>query len=130
MLKTLPFNEHVAEYEDWFEKYPLVFQSEVEAIRELLPAVKKNGGSLIVGFIEKNSTIGKYYEARKPQSVFYKDANFYTVERINNELKRAGFRDLTYSQTLFHNLDNINTLEPSMPGYGEGSFVIIKSIKR
>lgn len=38
MIKTLPFNEHVAEYEEWFENYPFVFQSEVEAIRELLPA--------------------------------------------------------------------------------------------
>ncbi|OQP63841.1 methyltransferase type 11 [Niastella vici] len=212
MLKTLPFNEHVAEYEDWFERYPFVFQSEVEAIRELLPfgktiygieialgtgkfsealgikegvepaanmrtlAIKwgievmdaeaealpykdnkydfvlmvfcvsyfddlhgafkeahrvlKNGGSLILGFIEKNSPIGKFYEARKPVSVFYKDANFYSVERILNELKRAGFRNLSFSQTLFHNLDDIKMLEPSMPGYGKGSFVIIKSNKK
>jgi hypothetical protein len=56
--------------------------------------------------------------------------NFYSAEKISNELKRAGFRDLTYAQTLFHDLDNIKTLEPPMQGYGEGSFVIIKSIKR
>src|SRR5687767_5053332 len=37
MIKALPINEHVAEYEEWFEKYPFVFQSEVEAIRDLLP---------------------------------------------------------------------------------------------
>src|SRR5579872_7109242 len=37
MPKTLPFDEHVAEYEEWYSKYPLVFRSEVEAIRELLP---------------------------------------------------------------------------------------------
>ena len=38
MIHTLPFNDHVAEYEEWFEKYHFVFQSEVEAIRDLLPS--------------------------------------------------------------------------------------------
>ncbi len=37
MLQTLPFNDHVAEYEDWYKKYPYVFRSEVAAIKELLP---------------------------------------------------------------------------------------------
>ncbi len=37
MTKTLPFDEHVAEYEEWFDKYNNVFLSEVAAIRELIP---------------------------------------------------------------------------------------------
>ncbi len=37
LSNTLIFNDHVAEYEEWFEKYPFVFQSEVEALRELIP---------------------------------------------------------------------------------------------
>jgi len=212
MLQTLPFDDHVAEYEEWYEKYPFVFQSEVEAIRELLPKgeniygievalgtgrfaealgikegvepsnnmrrlaiergvevrdatadalpykdnkfdfvlmafcisyfddlhaafkeasrVLKNGGLLIVGFIDKESPIGILYEARKPYSLFYKSANFYSVDKITNELKRAGFRDLSYSQTLFHNLDEIKETEQAKTGFGEGSFVIIKAKKR
>lgn len=211
MITTLPFNEHVAEYGAWFEKYPFVFQSEVKAIRDLLPAgdkirgmevalgtgrlskelgikegiepapnmrakalkmgidvlsakaenlpykdlqfdfvlmafcisyfedlsaafseanrVIKTGGSLIVGFIDKDSIIGKYYEQRKPESVFYKQANFYSPKRITAELKKAGFRNLEFSQTLFHALDEIKDFEPAKPGYGEGSFVLIKAIK-
>lgn len=211
MIKTLPFNEHVAEYEEWYRKYPFVFQSEVEAIRELLPAgnniygievalgtgrfakelgikegiepspnmralalkkgidvlsaeaehlpykdmrfdfvlmafcisyfddlpaafkearrVLKNGGSLIAGFIDKDSIIGKFYEQRKPDSVFYKQANFYSTKRIIAELKKLGFKKLQFSQTLFHALDDIKEFEPAKPGYGEGSFVLIKAIK-
>ncbi|MGE5106674.1 MAG: class I SAM-dependent methyltransferase [Sphingobacteriales bacterium] len=211
MIKTLPFNEHVAEYEEWFEKYPFVFQNEVEAIRDILPAgdniygievalgtgrfskalgikegiepspnmrelalkkgidvlmaeaenlpykdmhfdfvlmvfcisyfddlsaafkeakrVLKNGGALIVGFIDKDSAIGKYYEQRKPHSIFYKHANFYSVKRIISGFKQLGFKNLEFSQTLFHSLDDIKEFEPAKPGYGEGSFVLIKAIK-
>jgi len=211
MIRTLPFNEHVAEYEEWFEKYPYVFQSEVEAIRDLLPTgnnisgievalgtgrfskelgikegiepspkmralalkkgievmsaeaehlpykdmrfdfvlmafcisyfedlpaafreakrVLKSGGALIVGFIDKDSIIGKFYEQRKPKSVFYKQANFYSTKKIITELKKIGFKSLQYSQTLFNKLDEIKKIEPAKPGYGEGSFIIIKSIK-
>jgi ubiquinone/menaquinone biosynthesis C-methylase UbiE len=211
MIQTLPFNDHVAEYEEWFEKYPFVFQSEVEAIRDLLPVgdtirgmevalgtgkfakelgikegiepahnmralalkrgievmvgvaehlpyrdmqfdfvlmafcisyfenlaaslkeayrVLKNHGALIVGFIDKDSTIGKFYEQRKSHSIFYKNANFYTIKRIVSELKRTRFKNFQFSQTLFHPLDDIKEFEPSKPGFGEGSFVLIKAIK-
>jgi ubiquinone/menaquinone biosynthesis C-methylase UbiE len=211
MIKTLPFNEHVAEYEEWYGKYPFVFQSEVEAIRDLLPVgekiygievalgtgrfaselgikegvepspnmremalkrgidvldgeaeslpygdmrfdfvlmvfcisyfddlhaafreaqrVLKNGGSLIVGFIDKGSLIGKYYEKRKPESIFYKQANFYSTSRVVAELKKLKFKGLQFSQTLFHALDDIREFEPAKPGYGEGSFILVKAIK-
>lgn len=212
MSQTLAFDQHVAEYEEWFEKYPFVFQSELEAIRDILPAgdniygievamgtgrfaealgiregiepsanmrslatkrgievmdgkaeslpykdnkydfvlmtfcisyfddlheafkeayrVLKNGACLIVGFIDKESAIGRMYEARKPQSVFYRSANFYQVDRVAEELKKARFRDLTYTQTLFKGLDEIRSFEIAKPGYGEGSFVLIKAIKK
>jgi ubiquinone/menaquinone biosynthesis C-methylase UbiE len=91
--------------------------------------VLKNGGSLIIGFIDKDSIIGKAYERRKPFSVFYKQANFYTPDKVIEELKKQGFSNLQFSQTLFHELDQIKELEPAKPGYGEGSFVLIKAIK-
>ena len=31
---TSPFQYHVAEYEEWFEKYPYVFRSELAAIKK------------------------------------------------------------------------------------------------
>ena len=211
MIQTLPFNDHVAEYEEWFEKYPFVFQNEVEAIRDLLPVgdnirgievalgtgrfakelgikegiepahnmralalkrgievmageaeylpykdmqfdfvlmvfcisyfenlavafreahrVLKNDGALIVGFIDKDSSIGKFYEHRKPNSVFYKNANFYSVKRIISELNKIRFKNLQLSQTLFQLLDDIKEFEPAKPGFGEGSFVLVKAIK-
>lgn len=44
MITASPFNDHVEEYEAWFEKYPYVFRSEVAAITQLLPDGKKRKG--------------------------------------------------------------------------------------
>ncbi len=212
MKKHLPFDEHVAEYEAWFDANPLVFQSEVEALREMLPegdqlsgievglgtgrfsaaldikegvepsiamrqeAIKrgieimdghaeelpyadmrfdfvlmafciiyfeelqppfkeafrvlKKDGDLIVGFLDKNSPIGQEYEKKKTESIFYKHATFYSVDKVLHELKEAGFRYFHITQTLFNPITEIKEIEHTKPGYGEGSFVVIKASKK
>jgi hypothetical protein len=52
------------------------------------------------------------------------------MEEVVFNLKKAGFQDLSFSQTIFHNLDEIKKIEPIKEGYGEGSFVVIKAVKR
>jgi ubiquinone/menaquinone biosynthesis C-methylase UbiE len=91
--------------------------------------VLKQSGSLVIGFLDKTSKIGKEYEERRHNSTFYKTATFYTVDKIVSELKRAGFRNLKFCQTLFHNLNDIRQFEHAKPGYGEGSFVVIQAKK-
>lgn len=104
------------------------FDNLPQAFKEALRVLKK-GGCLIVGFIDKDSKIGEYYRDKKSSSIFYKDARFYSVSKIEKELKNAGFIDLQFSQTLFHDLDKIKTTEMPLPGYGKGSLVIIKANK-
>jgi len=212
MVQTLPFNDHVSEYEAWFEEYPFVFQSEVNALQEVMPKgdylrglevgtgtgkfahalgiteavepadnmrikainkgigvidaeaehlpfhdssfdyvlmafcisyfncihfafkeahrVLKPGGSLILGFLDKDSIIGNEYEAKRPSSTFYKEAIFYSPERIVTELKRSGYKNFVFYQTLFKALNDIKEVEIPKPGFGEGSFVVIRSIKK
>lgn len=91
--------------------------------------VLKNNGALIVGFIDKESLIGKYFEAHKSKYEFCTDGNLYTVDRILSELTNAGFHHYTLRQTLFGELDTINSIQPSLHGYGKGSFVVIKAHK-
>ena len=206
------FDENVSEYEDWFDRYPYVFQSEVEAVREMLPEgeslygieiglgtgqysaalnikegvepsdnmralarkrgldvmnavaeslpykdmhfdfavilfsisyfqdvaaafeeahrILKNHGCLIVGFLDKDSVIGKAYTLHKADSTFYRNANFYGVARMMEKLRMAGFRNFKISQTLFGDLESISTLQPSREGSGEGSFVVIRAEKK
>lgn len=211
MQKSLPFNEHVTEYEGWFEKYPYVFKTEVAAIKKIWPPGKnlvslevgsgtgrfaealgiscglepspnmdalaeergletirgvaeempyqsqqfdvvlmnfcisyfenlqrafaeayrvlKPGASVIVGFIDRNSRLGKYYESKRQKSVFYKEANYYGVREVEEKLQAAGFKDLQIFQTLFSDLDNTVSVEPLFPGHGQGSYILITAIK-
>ena len=212
MTQSLPFNDHVAEYEEWYEKHPYVFQSELMAIKEQLPtgqnlsgleiatgtghfaealgiseaiepadnmrllAVKrginvrdavaehlpyhdlsfdfvvmafcisyfeslrlafkealrvlKPEGQIIVGLLDKDSPIAKEYEQRRDKSVFYKQAIFYSPERVIKELKDSGFKNFLITQTLFNPIDEITELQLPKPGFGEGSFVVIKATKK
>lgn len=99
-----------------------------KAMKEAFRVVR-NGGSLIVGFIDRDSRIGKSYEERKATSIFYKDARFYTVAEVEKLLRWAGFDDLTIIQTLFNDLEKTNSVEPSKEGFGEGSYVLIRGVK-
>jgi ubiquinone/menaquinone biosynthesis C-methylase UbiE len=211
MLQIKPFDQHAEEYDQWFNEYPAVFQSEVAAIKmqllklgenvqgievglgsgrfskalglaegvepaanlremaikrgievmnataESLPyrdlhfdfvlyvtiqalsdvpsafqeahRVLKPGGSILVAFIEKDSTIGRAYQEKKGTSTFYKNATFYSLERVEKMLKSAGFKQLDHLQTLFGELDEIDALQPPKEGYGEGSFVVVRAVK-
>lgn len=92
--------------------------------------VLKKGGSLIVGVIDKDGALGRNYEEKKAESIFYKHATFYPMSRIISELKETGFNDLQFSQTLFKKLDEMEEMEAAKEGYGEGSFVVIKALKK
>jgi len=87
------------------------------------------GGILLIGFIDKESPVGKLYLEHQQESVFYRDATFYSVDEVVTEMIKTGFKNLKFSQTIFHHLDKIKKVESIKEGYGEGSFVVIKGSK-
>jgi len=84
---------------------------------------------LVIGFIDRESPIGRMYEEHKQESVFYRSATFYSVPELEKLLIDAGFEDISYTQTIFSSLDEISEVEPARPGWGEGSFVVIRTRK-
>lgn len=92
--------------------------------------VLKDGGSVLVGIIDRNQPIGQYYLERRPNSVFYKHARFYSTEAVTKMLKEAGFKDFEYTQTLFGELEEIDEPQAPQDGHGEGGFVVINATKR
>lgn len=211
MLQIEPFEKHTTEYEAWFDKYNIVYQTELLAIKnhlEQLPeniigievgigsgkyalplgikegvepsekmrelAIKrgldvmdgtaehlpykdlhfdfvlfvtichldnvnealkeayrvlKNDGSIIITFIDKNSSLGEEYEKKRNKSKFYKYARFYAVNDVLALLKVAKFKNPVITQTIFKNLDDIKEIEQPKEGFGEGAFVVIRANK-
>jgi len=88
---------------------------------EVFRVLRKNG-CIIVGFVDKNSSMGKKYLAKKNKSKFYNNAVFFSSEDVLNHLSKAGFNDFEIKQTILS--ENKNTLIEN--GFGNGSFVVIK----
>lgn len=209
MAKSTPFEEHPDQYENWFSHHDSAYESELNAVRELLPPsgsgveigvgsgrfaaplgiqhgvepseqmrriaeqrgitaisgvaeqlpyqkeifdfalmvttlcflddvdqsfrevrrILKPGGVFLIGFIARDSPLGKLYEQHKEENVFYRIATFYTVEEVVTALRSTGFTDSQFTQTIFRPLEEITTPEPVKPGYGDGSFVVIRAMK-
>lgn len=99
-----------------------------EAYRALMP-----DGSLVIGFIDRDSLLGQRYTAKKETgdiSGFYDRVRFLDPEEMADHLEDAGFSDLTFTQTLFSEPEGLRVAETPKPGYGRGSFVVVRGKKR
>ncbi len=92
--------------------------------------VLKRGGSIIVAFLDKEQTIAQQYEEQRYRSTFFENATYYSVENVTKTLKDAQFKDLEFNQTLFGELATIKKIQTPKEGYGEGSFVVVKAVKK
>jgi len=101
-----------------------IYQAFHEAHRVL-----RDKGFLILGFVDKDSPIGKEYLEHKDESIFYRDATFFGTQELFNILKESGFSVVETFQTVFGNLENITEVQPVIEGFGKGSFVVIKALK-
>ncbi|MBN1861152.1 MAG: peptidase C39 family protein [Candidatus Thermoplasmatota archaeon] len=91
--------------------------------------ILKSKGHIIIGMIDKNSSIGKSYESKKKKSKFYRYAHFYSVDQIIEQLRELKYHNIKTCQTLFTNPKTLIDIEPMKEGYGEGGFVVISAQK-
>jgi len=127
VAEALPFRD--SQFDSVLMVTTICFLDDVElALKEASRVIRPNG-SFVIGFIDRDSPLGRVYVNHRNESVFYKIARFYSVDEVVYHLKRAGFSDFGFSQTIFHNLKEIKDIEPVKEGYGEGSFVVIRAIK-
>jgi ubiquinone/menaquinone biosynthesis C-methylase UbiE len=84
------------------------------------------GGNIIIGMIDRNSPIGQRYLKHKHDSLFYKQATFYSVGEILKIMRQTGLYDFDFRQTIFQDISEITKNEVVKTGYGEGLFVVIR----
>ncbi len=97
-----------------------------KVLKESRRVLKKNG-KLIIGIIDKDNFLGKFYQKKK--GVFYKQANFFNVRELTDLIKTTGFSRFCYYQILFNFPNKINSVERPQKGFGKGGFVVINAKK-
>jgi SAM-dependent methyltransferase len=96
-----------------------------EVKRILIP-----GGNFIVGFVDRNSLLGKLYEKMKEQNKFYRYATFYSAVEVKKLLEENEFINIEIVQTVFGELSAIHKLQNFKVGYCEGGFVVVSALKK
>jgi len=89
--------------------------------------VLKNNGRIVLGIVDKNSFLGKFYQKKK--SIFYKQAKFFGIKDLSKMLVSSGFKKINYYQTVFDLLGNISSIQEPIRGHGKGGFVVISGQK-
>lgn len=125
--EKLPFDNNIFDFA--LMVTTICFVDDPEKSCQEAHRILKPDGSLIIGIVNKNSPLGQEYEKRRQSSRFYKNAKFFSVEDIIEILTETGFTNLRFYQTLFTHPDKLLASEPVMPGYGQGSFVVISGTK-
>lgn len=87
--------------------------------------VLKESGEIVVAIIDRNSFLGKFYQGK--ESIFYKEATFFSTSEISGLLKREGFNNLSVYQTLFNFPNKLEKPNKPKKGFKEGGFVAVKA---
>jgi len=104
----------------------LCFVDDAErAVREMY-RVLRPAGCAVIGFVDRESVLGRKYERRRASSVFYREARFYSAPEVYALLSGAGFVNMESRQTLFHHPSEMQEPDPVEEGIGRGSFVVMR----
>ncbi|MBN1408693.1 MAG: class I SAM-dependent methyltransferase [Calditrichaceae bacterium] len=126
--------EHLPFMDDFYDFALMVtticFVDDVQQSINEARRIIKAGAKLIIGLIDKNSPVGKIYRKHQQESVFYKDASFYSTDEIVGYMKKAGFQNFYFTQTIFTSPDKVGEAEQIKEGFGEGSFVVISAVNK
>ncbi|MEO1927715.1 MAG: class I SAM-dependent methyltransferase [Nautiliaceae bacterium] len=98
----------------------------LKAVRNCYNALK-NGGYLLIAFVDKNSPLGKTYEKNKHNSKFYAPANFFGKDDIINLMKKTGFKEFECKENLYG--DTLENLKFKINDCNGGAFKVIRGKK-
>ena len=96
----------------------------IQSFREVF-RVLKPGACIIIGFVDKESKLGRHYAEKREESKFYKEATFFSAQEVLKYLEETGFRPAGIKQTLISGISP----ETILDGFGQGAFVVIKGVK-
>jgi SAM-dependent methyltransferase len=103
------------------------FVDDVDATLREARRILRPDGQLLIGYIDKESRIGRQYQQMKDENPFYRDATFVATDDLLDALESAGFGAFETVQTIFELPDEMTAVNSVRPGHGDGSFVAIRA---
>lgn len=125
VAEALPFADGSFDYA--LSVTTICFVDDAPTMLEEAYRVLKPGGTLVIGFIDRASDLGKIYLAQQAENIFYREASFFSAPEVERLLCNSGFVEPAWVQTLSKPLKEIREVEPLQPGYGQGGFVAVAS---
>jgi ubiquinone/menaquinone biosynthesis C-methylase UbiE len=111
VAENIPFKDESFDYV--LMTTTLCFLKEpIKGLSEIKRVLKPNG-TLIIGMVDRDSPLGKFYESKKEKSRFYKNAKFYSLNEVLNWLEELKYKNIKYNRVKLNKNDD------------KGSFVVI-----
>ncbi len=127
VAEALPFPNEAFDY--CLIVTTICFVDDAKIMMKEARRVLKPYGSVVIGFIDRESPLGRHYLDHQSENVFYRSATFYSARDVETLLVDAGFGELRWVQTLFKGPSLAQAIEETRVGYGEGSFVAVRAVR-
>ncbi len=109
----------------------LCFVDDVDRTFSEVARVLRADGHAIVAFIPKDSRFGEVYCENASEDRFFRRATLYTKRRVLSAIEAANMEIERTVQTLTGSPERANDrIEPPTEGHADGSFVVVRAIRR
>lgn len=105
----------------------ICFFDDVDEALDEIARVLEPGGKLLIGFVDRDTPLGRRYEEQRTSNPFYRPATFYSANEVFDLLDRHGFEVQATRQTLTGPLEDLDGPAAVEPGTGHGGFVAIQA---
>lgn len=107
----------------------LCFLRDPQAALQECRRVLRPGGTLLIGFIDRDSPLGASYLRQRRDHPLHRHARPLAARDVLDPLAQAGFAEFAIRQTLLRPPAEVRDDEPVVEGHGRGLFVVIRGAK-
>ncbi len=125
VAEALPFRD--ASFDYILCVTTICFVDDISLMLDEARRVLITGGTLVLGFIDRETPLGQHYLEHQDENPFYREARFFSATEVEELLEQTGFVERRWVQTLFNTLEETQQIEALRPGYGQGAFVSVRA---